>query len=62
MYLAIRMSEHDGLGSWLASWAADDFTYRVVMGVAVGIGVGWLLSHYVFWRIVANSAANAESS
>ncbi|MEL7332043.1 MAG: cation:proton antiporter, partial [Cyanobacteria bacterium J06560_2] len=46
VYLAIRLSENDGLGTWLINWAAYDFAYRVVMGVAVGIGVGWLLSHY----------------
>lgn len=48
VYLAIRLSENDGWGSWLVSWAAYDFAYRVAMGVAVGIGVGWLLGHYVF--------------
>ncbi len=48
VYLAIRLAENDGLGSWLVKWAAYDFAYRVVMGIAVGIGVGWLLSHYVF--------------
>ncbi|MGB5914385.1 MAG: cation:proton antiporter [Phormidesmis sp.] len=48
VYLAIRISEHDGLGSWLVKWAAYDFTYRVAMGIAVGIGIGWLLGHYVF--------------
>lgn len=48
VYLALRLSEHGGLGSWLIGWAAYDFTYRVAMGVAVGIGVGWLLGHYAF--------------
>lgn len=48
VYLAIRMSENDGFGVWLVDWAAYDFAFRVAMGVAVGIGVGWLLSHYVF--------------
>lgn len=49
VYLAIRLAKHDGdWGSWLIKWASYDFTYRVVMGVAVGVGVGWLLSKYVF--------------
>ncbi|MGD1896833.1 MAG: cation:proton antiporter [Phormidesmis sp.] len=48
VYLAIRMTEHEGIGRWLVNWAAYDFTYRVAMGVAVGIGIGWLLGHYVF--------------
>ena len=48
VYLAIRISEHDGLGSWLVQWAAYDFAYRVAMGIAVGIGIGWLLGQYVF--------------
>ncbi len=51
VYLAIRMSEHlssDGIGTWLINWAAYDFAFRVVMGIAVGIGIGWLLGNYVF--------------
>lgn len=59
VYLAIRLSENDGLGTWLINWAAYDFAYRVVMGVAVGIGVGWLLSHYVF--CLSNESQSDES-
>jgi len=49
VYLALGVAEHEGkFGSWLMGWTAYDFAYRVVMGVIVGIGVGWLLAHYVF--------------
>ncbi|MGB7086146.1 MAG: cation:proton antiporter [Phormidesmis sp.] len=48
VYLALKLSEHDGFGSWLIGWAAYEFSYRVAMGVAVGIGIGWLLNKYVF--------------
>ncbi len=47
VYLAIRLAEHNGtFGSWLVGWTAYDFIFRVVMGTAVGIGIGWLLAHY----------------
>ena len=49
VYLAIRLAEHEGkLGGWLVSWAAYDLAFRVVMGTAVGIAIGWLLAHYAF--------------
>ena len=49
VYLAIRLAEHEGkLGGWLVSWAAYDLAFRVVMGTAVGIGIGWLLAQYAF--------------
>ncbi len=48
VYLALRLSEYGGVGSWLIDWAAYDLAYRVAMGVAVGIGVGWLLGNYAF--------------
>lgn len=48
VYLAIRLSENDGWGAWLVQWAAYDFAFRVVMGTAVGVGIGWLLAHYAF--------------
>ena len=49
VYLAIRLAEHNGtFGSWLVGWTAYDFAYRVVMGAAVGVGIGWLLAQYAF--------------
>ena len=49
VYLAIRLAEHNGtFGSWIIKWAAYDFAFRVVMGVVVGVGVGWLLAQYAF--------------
>ena len=49
VYLAIRLAEHnETFGGWLVGWTAYDFAYRVVMGAAVGIGIGWLLAHYAF--------------
>ncbi len=49
VYLAIRFAEHDGaLGGWLVNWVAYDFIFRVVMGCAVGVAVGWMLAHYAF--------------
>ncbi|MEM7649026.1 MAG: cation:proton antiporter [Cyanobacteria bacterium P01_A01_bin.70] len=48
VYLAIAIAEHTSLGGWLGEWFAIDLLYRVIMGTLVGIGVGWVLSHYVF--------------
>ena len=48
VYLALRLSEHGGWGSWLIGWATYDLAYRVAMGIAVGVGVGWLLGQYAF--------------
>lgn len=49
VYLAIKTAEHQGkLGSWLLSWTAYDFLYRVLMGTLVGIVVGLVLAHYAF--------------
>jgi sodium/hydrogen antiporter len=49
VYLALGFAEHEGkLGFWLINWAAYDLAYRVAMGTAVGIGIGWLLAQYMF--------------
>jgi sodium/hydrogen antiporter len=49
VYLALGVAEHQGkLGAWLINWAAFDLIYRVAMGTAVGIAVGWLLAQYMF--------------
>ncbi|MGF1522173.1 MAG: cation:proton antiporter [Leptolyngbyaceae cyanobacterium] len=48
VYLALGLAEHGSAGGWLLGWFAYDLLYRVVIGTLVGIGVGWVLSHYVF--------------
>ena len=49
IYLALGVAKHGGsFGPWLGGWAAYDLAYRVVMGILVGIGIGWLLAHYAF--------------
>ena len=49
VYLAIKLAEHEGtFGSWLVGWTAYDLVFRVVMGTAVGVVIGWLLAHYAF--------------
>ncbi|MGB3401901.1 MAG: cation:proton antiporter [Microcoleaceae cyanobacterium] len=48
IYLALKLAENGSVGDWLIDWFAIDLLYRVIVGSVVGIGVGWLLSHYVF--------------
>ncbi|PZO57479.1 MAG: hypothetical protein DCF15_07030 [Phormidesmis priestleyi] len=49
VYLALGFASHNGeVGTWLAGWVAYDFIFRVAMGAAVGVAVGWLLGHYAF--------------
>ena len=49
VYLALGVAEHSGqLGNWLWQWAAYELFYKVAMGIAVGVGLGWLLAHYAF--------------
>ena len=48
VYLALKLAEYGFGGNWLIEWFTVDLLYRVVVGSLVGIGVGWLLSHYVF--------------
>ncbi|MEM6591630.1 MAG: cation:proton antiporter [Cyanobacteria bacterium P01_C01_bin.73] len=48
VYLALRLTEKSTLGGWLVEWLAVDLLYRVIAGTLVGIGIGWVLSKYVF--------------
>ncbi|MEM6426734.1 MAG: cation:proton antiporter [Cyanobacteria bacterium P01_D01_bin.128] len=48
VYLALRLTEESTLGGWLVEWLAVDLLYRVIAGTLVGIGIGWVLSKYVF--------------
>ncbi len=60
VYLALGFASHDGaVGTWLVNWVAYDFIYRVAMGAAVGVGVGWLLGHYAFQT--SNESVNEET-
>ncbi|MGB3297175.1 MAG: cation:proton antiporter [Phormidesmis sp.] len=49
VYLALGLAKHQGkFGAWLINWTAYDLVFRVAMGTAVGIAIGWLLAHYMF--------------
>ncbi|MGB3534727.1 MAG: cation:proton antiporter [Microcoleaceae cyanobacterium] len=63
VYLAIKLAEYGSVGDWLVDWFAIDLLYRVIVGTLVGIGVGWLLSHYVFCHSdEAEQTGSAESN
>lgn len=57
VYLAIAFTVHDvshlgdDLQSWLLPWLGTDVLYRVAVGIAVGWGVGKLLTGLVFSRL-----------
>ncbi|MBE9137266.1 cation:proton antiporter [Nodosilinea sp. LEGE 07088] len=48
VYLAMGLAEHASVGGWLVEWFFVDLLYRVGAGILLGIGVGWIISHYVF--------------
>ncbi len=35
-------------GGWLPGWFAFDVVYRITVGVAIGLGIGWLLGRLIF--------------
>lgn len=47
VYLAMHWASHGQAGEWLWTWFGWDFCYRIVMGVAVGLGSGWLLAKFL---------------
>ena len=49
-YLAIAAIGMTSLGAWTLEWAAFDLVYRIVVGCAVGWGIGRLGAWYVFER------------
>ena len=60
VYAAIAMAGTAGLG-WLGEWAWQDLLYKMVVGVAGGIGVGRLLG-WLFFRPRAEALRLARHS
>ena len=49
VYLAITLAQQGtGVEAWLGRWLAVDVVYRLSVGVAGGLAVGWLLSRVFF--------------
>ena len=53
-------------GSWALEWLARDVVYRIAIGVACGVGIGWLLAlvflHGAIWSaLMAASGAYATA-
>ncbi len=53
VYLAIHAAtlgvvNMTGAQGWLLDWLTFDFAYRVIAGVVVGYGVGWVISRIIF--------------
>jgi NhaP-type Na+/H+ or K+/H+ antiporter len=44
-----------GPGEWFGGWLLFDVVYRLAVGVAMGIGVGWLLSRLIFRRTLGGA-------
>lgn len=62
VYLALAMAAAGGLtGEVLAEWLWRDVGYRIIVGAAGGIGVGWLLGKILFAWPRLNPLADSES-
>lgn len=48
VYAAVFMATKGAVGKWAFEWFAWDLVGRTVIGVAVGVGVGWLLGKMTF--------------
>ncbi|TCC27741.1 cation:proton antiporter [Kribbella speibonae] len=48
VYAAVFAATKGALGGWAFEWFAWDLVGRTVIGVAVGVGVGWLLGKMTF--------------
>ena len=48
VYAAVFMATKGAVGNWAFEWFAWDLVGRTVIGVAVGVGVGWLLGKMTF--------------
>ena len=46
-----------GPGEWIGGWLLFDVVYRLAVGVAMGIGVGWLLARLIFRRTLGTLLA-----
>jgi len=44
-------------GHWFVEWFAVDLAYRIVAGIAIGVGVGWVLSRLIFTRAPGSTLA-----
>ena len=60
VYLALHIASQGASPSlWLAEWLVWDVLYRIVAGVALGIGIGWLLGRIMIavpaWNSVSTS-------
>lgn len=47
-YLAIAAVGQTALGAWAWEWVGVDLLYRVAVGLALGVAVGWGVAHFVF--------------
>ncbi len=48
VYAAVFLATKGAVGNWAIEWFAWDLVGRTVIGVAVGVGVGWLLGKMTF--------------
>lgn len=48
VYLAIFAATKGALGDWALEWVAWDLIGKTVIGVAIGVGAGWLLGRMAF--------------
>ena len=48
-------------GSWALEWLARDVVYRIAIGVACGVGIGWLLGRVLFVIPTRNVLADTGS-
>jgi NhaP-type Na+/H+ or K+/H+ antiporter len=62
VYLALIIAaEGFAPGSWGLRWLAMDVVYRIVVGLAAGAGIGWLLGKILFSVPRGNALANTGS-
>ena len=58
VYLALHVAaEGTDPSLWLAEWLAWDVAYRIVVGTALGLGIGWLLGRILVSVPAWNSAS-----
>ena len=63
VYLAMAIAVADGLsGEMFGTWLWRDVGYRSVVGVACGLGLGWLLGKIMFDWPTENALAKTDSA